>query len=155
MEVDSIGIASDHAGFFLKEKIKKLLAGKVEIKDYGCTNSESVDYPNFCQTLALDISKRKTQAGIAVCGTGFGMSIVANKFSGVRAYCPWDEYTCKMGRLHNNANVLCLGARTLNHDRALDLVNLWLSTSFDQSNEKHLRRLDKITQIEKQTLKSH
>jgi ribose 5-phosphate isomerase B len=149
-----IGIASDHGGRDLRLHISHYLKTLgYEVRDFGVEEgvAGSVDYPDYAGLLAESISSQKLTRGILVCGTGIGMSIAANKFPGVRAALVWDEYTAHMSRLHNNANILCLGARVLNHDRALDLVKVWLETPFEGS--RHQSRLDKIEAIEEKLLK--
>ena len=144
-----IGIASDHGGRILKQEVVEFLKTlDVEVHDFGVPidDASSVDYPDFAEQLARDVSDKKLERGILICGTGIGMSIAANKVPGVRATLVWDEFTAKMSRLHNNSNVLCLGERVLNHTRALDFVRLWVETEFEGS--RHQRRLDKITDIE-------
>lgn len=145
-----IGIASDHGGRILKDKIIHFLNGLGwKVKDYGVptNSSESVDYPDYASKLSEDISQNRLPLGILVCGSGIGMSIVANKFPGVRAALVGDEFSARMCRLHNNANVLCLGERVVNHDRALDYVELWLTSEFE--GKRHQSRIDKIDQVEK------
>ena len=149
----TIGIATDHAG----KELKGLVAGFVEAKelkvvDYGvdAATEKSVDYPDYAEILAEDLSVGKLDAGILICGTGIGMSIVANKFAGVRAAVVNCEFSARMAAAHNNANVICLGSRTLNYYRATELVNIWLETKFEGS--RHQQRLDKIDEIEKSNL---
>ena len=144
-----IGLASDHGGKILKHRIEEYLSSRgYEVKDYGVAidESASVDYPDYGGPLASDISSGKISRGIAVCGSGIGMSIVGNKYQNVRATLVWSEYTAKVSRLHNNSNLLCLGERVLNHDRALDYLKIWLDTGFE---DRHQRRLEKINSIEK------
>lgn len=145
-----IGIASDHGGKILKDKIISFLEQQGwKVKDYGVpsNSSESVDYPDYASALSEDVSKDRLPLGILVCGSGIGMSIVANKFPGVRAALVTDEFTARMCRLHNNANVLCLGERVVNPYRALDYVKLWLTSEFE--GDRHQKRLEKIDQVEK------
>jgi ribose 5-phosphate isomerase B len=145
-----IGIAADHGGKILKDKIVRFLEGlNYKVKDYGVPlqSNESVDYPDYASALSRDISKGNLPQGILVCGSGIGMSIAANKFPGVRAALVTDEYSARMCRMHNNANVICLGERAIDHDRALDLVKLWLGTEFEGA--RHQKRLDKISDLEK------
>lgn len=148
-----IGIASDHAGKELKQLIADFVRLKnFEVIDYGVSidTDKSVDYPDYAAILASDISSQKLDRGILICGTGIGMAITANKFPGVRAACVWDEFTARMAKAHNDANVITLGARVLNHHRATELVNLWLDTPFE--GNRHKTRLDKIREIEKKNL---
>ena len=143
-----IAIASDHGGSDLKEKIVELLKEKnLEITDYGVDNPESVDYPDYGIKVANAVSKGVADRGILSCGTGIGMSIVANKFPNVRAALCYDMYTARMSRLHNDANILVLGGRVLDKEIALLMVDVWLRTDFEGG--RHQRRLDKICEIEK------
>ena len=143
-----IAIASDHAGLDLKDKIIKFLqeAGQ-PVSDLGTHNRDSVDYPDYGIPVARAVSEGKIDRGILICGTGIGMSIVANKFPGVRAALCYDPFTAKVSRLHNDANVLVLGQRVLEEKTALEIVRSWLATGFDGG--RHARRLAKIDEIEK------
>ncbi len=148
-----LGLAADHVGLEFKALIgKSLQAMGFTIVDYGVAEkSESrVDYPDYASLLAAAVSTQEVEAGIAICGTGLGMAIVANKYPRVRAACIWDEYSCRMSRQHNNANVLCLGGRTLNSFRSVELTHLWLKTAF--AGEQHTVRIEKIDKIEKNLL---
>ena len=152
--VAKVGIAADHAGKELKQLISDLVKlTDHEVIDYGVSvdTDKSVDYPDYADILASDISSGKLDRGILICGTGIGMAIVANKFSGVRAAQAWDEFTVRMSRAHNDANVLCLGARAINHHRAAELVKIWLATEFESG--RHQPRLDKIREVEKKNFK--
>jgi len=143
-----IAIASDHGGCELKEKIVELLKEKgLEVIDYGVDNPESVDYPDYGIKVANAVSKGIAERGILSCGTGIGMSIVANKFPDVRAALCYDMFTARMSRLHNDANILVLGGRVLDKEVALMMVDVWLRTGFEGG--RHQRRLDKISEIEK------
>ena len=143
-----IAIASDHGGCGLKEKIVELLKEKgLETTDYGVDNPESVDYPDYGIKVANAVSKGVADRGILSCGTGIGMSIVANKFPNVRAALCYDMYTARMSRLHNDANILVLGGRVLDKEIALLMVDAWLRTDFEGG--RHQRRLDKINEIER------
>ena len=143
-----IAIASDHGGCELKEKIIALLKEKgLEIIDYGVDNPESVDYPDYGIKVANAVSKGIAERGILSCGTGIGMSIVANKFPDVRAALCYDMFTARMSRLHNDANILVLGGRVLDKEVALMMVDVWLRTGFEGG--RHQRRLDKISELEK------
>lgn len=146
-----IGFASDHAGKELKSSLLEFLKPfNFELVDFGVDpdSTLSVDYPDYSARLAQELSEKKLDAGIAVCGTGIGMSIVANKFSNVRAVCVWDEFSTRMSRAHNDANLMCLGGRVLTFHRAKDLVELWLKTPF--MGEQHSKRLEKIKKLEEQ-----
>ena len=143
-----IAIASDHAGVDLKDRIVKFLQGLGQpVEDFGTNNQDSVDYPDYGLRVAQAISEGTVERGILLCGTGIGMSIVANKFPGVRAALCQDLFTAEVSRRHNNANILVLGGRVLEEKIALEIVRLWLATGFDGG--RHARRLAKIEAIEK------
>lgn len=147
-----IAIGSDHAGFGLKEDILALLKGlDHDIVDCGTYSMESVDYPDFGEKVSSMVSAGEVDRGILICGTGIGMSMVANKFPNVRAALCNDLFSAKMSRLHNDANVLVLGGRIIGKDLASEIVRTWLSTAFE--GERHMRRLNKIKKIE-ETLNS-
>jgi ribose 5-phosphate isomerase B len=142
-----ISIGCDHAGFDLKEKVKRLLEETShEVSDEGAFSEESVDYPDFAARVARAVSEGTVEKGILICGTGIGMSIVANKFEGVRAALCHNLKTAQMSRLHNDSNVLALGSRVLEPEVALNIVREWLQTDFDGG--RHQRRLDKIKGLE-------
>ncbi|MCS7215397.1 MAG: ribose 5-phosphate isomerase B [Thermodesulfovibrio sp.] len=143
-----IAIGSDHAGFELKELIFKIVkeAGH-EVIDKGTGCSCSVDYPDYAEAVSQMVSDGKADRGILICGTGIGMSIVANKFKNIRAALCNDLFTAKMSRLHNDANILCMGARVIGKGLAEEIVKTWLNTPFE--GERHLRRLEKINIIER------
>ncbi len=143
----TIAIGCDHAGFELKREIISLLDDlRVECIDYGTKGHKSVDYPDIGEKVSEAISSGKIEKGILICGTGIGMSIVANKFPNVRASLCNDLYTAKMSRLHNDANILVLGGRIVGKDLAKEIVRVWVSTPFE--GERHCVRLKKITQLE-------
>jgi ribose 5-phosphate isomerase B len=147
---ERIGIASDHGGRVLKEKVSQYLRSLgYQVVDFGVPveDADSVDYPDYAQTLAKEVSQGQISRGILICGTGIGMSIAANKIPGIRATLVWDEFTARMARLHNDANILCLGERVLNHDRALEYLHIWLKTEFE--GKRHQTRLDKIRALER------
>jgi ribose 5-phosphate isomerase B len=147
MQFNSLGIACDHAGKDLKDAVLEfILTLPVRVVDFGTEQSQRVDYPDYVGPLAQAVSTQQLDGGIAICGTGTGMSIVANKFRHVRAANVWDEISCEMSRSHNNANILCLGSRGLAPARVLDLIRLWLKTPFEGG--RHQNRLDKIGVIE-------
>ena len=142
-----IAIGCDHAGVALKNKIVPVLEElDIEWEDYGTRDEESVDYPDFGEKVSEAISKGEMEKGILICGTGIGMSIVANKFPGVRAALCSEDYSAKMSRLHNDANVLVLPGRIIDGKTAQDIVKAWFKTSFEGG--RHQRRLDKIKAIE-------
>jgi ribose 5-phosphate isomerase B len=143
-----ISIGCDHAGFGLKEKVKQLLEDSPHtVTDRGTFDSNSADYPDFAGQVAQAVSEGRAERGILICGTGIGMSIAANKFTGVRAALCHDLETARMSRQHNDSNVLALGARVLNEDLAQHIVTEWLQTPFDGG--RHQRRVDKIAGLEK------
>jgi len=141
-----IAIASDHAGFHLKDEVKKVLDTlKVIYEDLGPVNTESVDYPDFARKVAEAVQEGKR--GILICGTGIGMSIAANKFKGIRAALCNDVYSAQMSREHNDSNILIMGGRVLTDISLIpDIVKTWLQTEFQGG--RHQRRLDKINQFE-------
>jgi ribose 5-phosphate isomerase B len=143
-----IAIASDHAGFGLKNRILRYLAEeKVEAVDFGTDGRDSVDYPDYAIEVAESVSKGKLERGILICGTGIGMSITANKFPGVRAALCHNAVTAEASRRHNDANILVLGERVLDEEMAVQIVRIWLETDFEAG--RHQRRLDKIRALEK------
>jgi ribose 5-phosphate isomerase B len=137
-------IGSDHAGYDLKEEIKKHLGqkGSLSVKDVGTFNKEPVDYPLIGHELAKHIAEGNFSRGILICGSGVGMSMVANRHRNVRAALCHNLYTVRMSREHNDANVLALGARVLGAGLALEMVELFLSTDFEGG--RHLRRVEEI-----------
>lgn len=147
--MNPIAIASDHAGRELKEDLKELLLelGR-EFFDMGTEDDKSVDYPDYGIPLARKVSEGEFKTGILVCGTGVGMSILANKFNGVRAALVNEVFTARMAKEHNNANILVIGGRVTGKGLAREIVKTWLVTEF--AGGRHQRRLDKITDIEKE-----
>ena len=142
-------IGSDHGGLELKQAVKDFLEKRgSEIEDLGTVNSDSVDYPDFGEKVARAVSEGRAEKGVLICGTGIGMSIVANKFSGVRAALVTDDYMARLAKEHNNANVLVLGGRVLTRERACDMVDAWLGAEFEGG--RHQNRLDKIASIEEE-----
>lgn len=140
-------IASDHGGLELKAAVREFLAGRgIDVRDLGTLSSDSVDYPDFGEKAARAVARGEAEKGILICGTGIGMSIVANKFPGVRAALATDEFTARMSKEHNNANILVMGGRVLTTQEACRMVGVWLDTPFEGG--RHQRRLDKIVQIE-------
>jgi len=149
----TVSIGCDHGGFELKNEVISILRElNIELIDYGTDSQKSVDYPDFGEKVSLAVSTGKTERGILICGTGIGMSIVANKFPKVRAALCNDLFTAKMSRLHNDANILVLGGRIVGKGLAKEIVKVWLSTSFE--GERHCARLDKITRIEERIKKN-
>ena len=139
-----IGIGSDHGGFALKEAIKKHLEERgLEYKDYGTYSDASCDYPVYGRAVAKAVAAGECQLGILICGTGIGISITANKVPGVRAALCSDCFSAEATRLHNNANILALGARVLGEVLALKIVDTFLDTPFS-NDERHIRRISMI-----------
>lgn len=135
-------IASDHAGYLLKEEVKIFLQlSKLEVIDFGCNSQESVDYPDYAHRLAKELIDQN-DLGILICGSGVGMSIVANRYSHVRAALCFNSEMAALARKHNNANILVLGARNIAKEEAFESVKKFLSTDFEQG--KHLMRVEKI-----------
>ena len=142
MKNKRIFLASDHAGFVLKQKISKFLTSKgINILDLGTKNSSSVDYPDFAHMLAKKM-KTKDSIGILVCGSGIGMSMAANRHKNIRAALCHNIRSTKLSRMHNNANVITIGSRLTKKELALKCVNVFLKTPFDGG--RHLRRIKKI-----------
>jgi ribose 5-phosphate isomerase B len=138
-----IAIGSDHAGYELKEDIKKYLKrNRIRFDDFGAYSSDLVDYPDIAKIVARAIGSKKFKHGILVCGTGIGMAMAANKIKGVRAAVSHNVYTAKMSRAHNDANILTLGARILGKKLAIKIVAAFLKTPFEGG--RHLRRVKKI-----------
>jgi ribose 5-phosphate isomerase B len=140
-------IGSDHAAYDLKEKVKGFLIERgIDVEDAGCYSENSVDYPDFGIKVASMVSAGKFERGILMCGTGIGMSMVANKFPRVRAALCMDLFSSIMSKRHNNANILVLGARVVGDILALEIVKAWLETPFEGG--RHQRRLDKFDRID-------
>jgi ribose 5-phosphate isomerase B len=144
-----IALGSDHGGYSLKQSLIPFLQERdIQVADAGTNNSEdSVDYPDFAERVALLVSHGEADSGILVCGTGIGISIAANKVPGIRAALVTDVFMARMAKEHNNANILVLGGRVLDGQKACDLVAAWLDATFEGG--RHQGRLDKITEIEK------
>jgi ribose 5-phosphate isomerase B len=143
-----IAIGSDHAGFSVKETIKEYLeSAGYTVDDQGSFSEESVDYPDYGKAVGERVASKKADLGIAVCGSGIGISIAANKVPGIRAALAHSVVTAQLAREHNNANVLALGARIVTPAAALEMVEAFLNTPF--AGGRHQLRLDKITQLER------
>ena len=141
-----ISIGSDHAGYDVKQKITKFLLNKgYDIDDIGCDSNDSVDYPEFGHQVGKNIVSRISDKGIVVCGSGIGISIAANKIKGIRAALCFTKEHAKMSRLHNDSNILAVGARMNGGDNILDIVDIWLNTDFEGG--RHQRRVDKIENL--------
>ena len=142
-----IVLGADNGGYELKNTIKAHLQSRgFEVYDVGTNSAESCDYPIFASHLCQKLQKGEADLGILVCGTGIGMSMAANKHRGIRAACCSDTFSARLTRLHNNANVLCLGARVLGAGLALDLVNEFVDADFE--GDRHVKRLSLIEDIE-------
>lgn len=139
-----IVLAADHGGYELKEEIQKdLVQAGYQIVDVGCFSNDSVDYPDFVEKAVERIESGECKMGILVCGTGIGVSMAANRHRNIRAANCSNTYTAKMSREHNNANVLCLGARVLEPSAAMEMVRVWLETEF--TGGRHLTRIAKFS----------
>ncbi len=142
-----IALAADHGGYELKNIIIKYLKNlNYECIDFGINENESVDYPDYAHPVCESITKGETDFGILVCGTGIGMSMSANKHHGIRAACCSDTYSAKLTRMHNDANVLCLGGRVVGEGLALDIVKLFVETEFEGG--RHSKRVEKIMKFD-------
>jgi len=141
--MEKIALGSDHGGFALKEHVKKVLADAgCRVTDVGCHSLASVDYPDIAQALLQILASGACQRGILICGTGIGMSIAANRDRRFRAALCHDEYTARMSREHNDADILCLGARVVGAGVAEGIVRTWLATAF--AGGRHQIRIDKM-----------
>jgi ribose 5-phosphate isomerase B len=140
---ETIIVGSDHAGFALKEKVKRHLEARgFAVEDVGTRSGEPVDYPDIAHVLAAAVAGGRFVRGVLVCGTGLGVSMAANRHAGVRAAVVYDEDTARLSREHNDANVLALGGRSLDHDLAERILDIWLETPF--AGGRHARRVAKI-----------
>ena len=142
-----IALASDHAGYAEKERLKPLLDELgIEFEDLGTGSEESVDYPDYAQKVAERVASGEAEQGVLVCGSGTGMAIAANKVHGVRAAVAWSEEVARLARQHNDANVLALGARTTAQSEIPKIVRAWFNTKFEGGH--HAARVEKISEIE-------
>lgn len=147
-----IAIGCDHGGYRLKEEIKKYLEEKqIPYKDLGCMNEERVDYPNVAKELAKEVQAKNCEKGILICRSGIGMSMVANKFQGIRCVLCHNEFTAKYSRLHNDGNVLALGADVVSVNEAICILRMWLATEFEGG--RHQERIDLIKDVEAENMK--
>ncbi len=138
-----IAVGSDHGGFNLKGKIIKFLQDRnYEVKDFGTYSTESCDYPVYAKAVAKSVAAGECEKGILVCGSGIGVSIAANKVKGVRAALCHESHSAMLSRLHNNANVLCLGERITGESLALDIVDVWLKSEYEGG--RHQKRVDML-----------
>lgn len=144
-----IAIAADHGGYELKDSMVEYIKSLGnEVVDLGTNSADSVDYPDYAKKVCEEIQQGNSDLGILICGTGIGMSLAANKFEGIRAACVSDVYSAKMSRNHNNANVLCIGARVIGDEVAKLIIKTFLENEFEAG--RHQRRVDKIMAIEKE-----
>ena len=145
-------IGSDHGGYKLKEEIKKYLEEKeIKYKDLGTYDEESVDYPDIASKVSQEVQKNKENQGILICRSGIGMSIVANKFKGIRCALCHNEYTAKYSRLHNTSNVLAMGADDVDINEAVCILRMWIATKFEGG--RHEERIKLIEEIEDKNMK--
>ena len=143
-----IALASDHAGYAEKERLKPLLRELgLEVEDLGTASEESVDYPDYARKVAERVADGEAQQGVLVCSSGTGMAITANKVPGVRAAVAWSEETARLARQHNDANVLAIGARTTPQEEIPKIVRAWFAASFEGG--RHAKRVEKIGEIER------
>ena len=141
-----IAAGSDHAGFEMKNAlIEHLRERGYEVKDFGCFSGQSCDYPDFAKQVAEAVVSGEAEKGMLICGTGIGMSIAANKVKGIRAAVLTEEFSAQATREHNDANVICMGARVLDIEKATKLLDIFLDTEFS-NGENHIRRIGKIEQ---------
>lgn len=144
-----VSVGADHAGFRLKEAVKEhLVAAGHEVEDFGTAGDASTDYPDYGAPAARAVARGDVHVGVLVCGSGIGMSMVANKVRGVRAALAWHPDIARLSRQHNDANVLCLPGRFLGIEHALEIVDVWLDTAFEGG--RHERRVDKIMRTERE-----
>ncbi len=143
-----IAIGSDHGGYILKQEIISYLKDKnIEYKDYGCYNENSCDYPQYARAVSNAILSKEAKKGILICGTGIGISITANRIPGIRAALCSDCFSAEATRLHNDANILCMGGRVIGGGLAVKIVDTFLNTPFS-NDERHKRRISMIDAIE-------
>lgn len=151
-----IFIGSDHSGYELKERLKRRLIDRFIINDCGAYDCESCDYPEFAEKVGEKVLSNSGSIGILCCGTGIGMAIAANKVPRIRAAVVWNDFSAKMAKEHNNANIICLGARAISEEAALKAIDAFLGCEFDGKSAegaRHRKRLQKIAAIEEKYLK--
>lgn len=147
-----LAIGADHGGYKLKEEIKKYLEEKeIEYKDFGTYSEERVDYPDIAKEVAKSVQSKECDKGILICRSGYGMSMVANKFKGIRSAPCFEETAAKFSRMHNNSNILALGADYVTTSKAIQIVRMWLATEFEGG--RHSERLALIEEIENENMK--
>lgn len=147
MRPKRVAIGSDHAGYESKESAKREISALgVEVEDKGTNSLESVDYPDFGAAVGRAVASGEVERGVVICGSGIGISIAANKVPGVRAALCWNEETARLARQHNDANVLCIGARFIAPELAAQMIRTFLETEFDGG--RHQERVEKLTQLD-------
>ena len=147
-----IAIGADHGGYKLKEEVKRYLEEKgIEVKDFGTYSEERVDYPDIAKEVSKAVQSKECEKGILICRSGYGMSMVANKFKGVRSAPCFEEIAAKFSRMHNDANVLALGADYVTTSQAIQIVRVWIATEFEGG--RHCGRLEIIEEIERENMK--
>ena len=147
-----IAIGCDHGGIVIKPAVLEVLKEKnIEVEDFGCYSTDSVDYPDYALKVAEAVSQGKADLGIVLCGTGIGISIAANKVKGIRAAVAHDMFTAEMVKRHNNANILAMGGRVVSPELAKDMTRKWLDTEFEGG--RHTNRINKISAIEEKYFK--
>ena len=147
-----IAIGSDHGGYKIKEDLKKYLDEKgIAYKDFGTDSEERTDYPIYGKEVAKAVQNKECEKGILVCGTGFGMTIIANKYKGIRCASCWNEEVAKLLKGHNDANIIALPGRFINTSQAVSIVRAWLGAEF--MGGRHIDRLQMIEEVEKENMK--
>ena len=147
-----IAIGADHGGYKLKEEVKRYLEEKgIKCKDFGTYSEERVDYPDIAKQVSKAVQSKECEKGILICRSGYGMSMVANKFKGVRSAPCFEETAAKFSRMHNDANVLALGADYVTTNQAIQIVRVWIATEFEGG--RHCGRLELIEEIERENMK--
>lgn len=147
-----IAIGSDHGGYKLKEEVKKYLEEKgIKYKDFGTYSEDRVDYPNIAKQVSKAVQEKKCERGILICRSGYGMAMVANKFKGIRSAPCFCEQAARFSRLHNDTNVLALGADYVTTGEAVAIVRMWIGTEFEGG--RHQDRLDMVAEIENENMK--
>ena len=145
--VKTVAFGCDHGGYDYKKVVIDHLKEKgIEVIDCGCDSTASVDYPVFADKVCTEITEKRAELGILICGTGIGMSIAANKHKGIRAACCENTFSAKMTRAHNDSNILCLGARVIGYGLALDMIDLFVETEF--MGERHQKRVDMLNALD-------
>lgn len=147
-----IALGCDHGGICLKNNILELLKSRnIEVVDFGTYDETSVDYPDYALKVAEAVASKQCDKGILLCGTGIGIGIAANKVKGIRAATAHDAFTAEMVKMHNNANIICLGGRIVTPEQSAEYVGIWLDTEF--AGGRHENRINKITEIENKYMK--